>query len=264
MNNKKDGLGTISFVDVDINSRKMAPKEFIPNSSELPEVASDVQTKENSMPLTQEQEEILNGTYKEKEAERQKARQDAKIKAEASLFRTVALIIMTVVVCFYGFGLYLHSENIKKQALIKEKITFLTNNATYNNNVRAIFTNLRNNAAEYQSSVRSSTIYKSKSKEYIKEIEDEQDSLASNEDMFKTYGAEKLYKNLKERLDEALALANYQKENSEVVDVILKTNAYITAEESSKEAYLGILEDYLRNSEIPYKYEDGKLNYKVD
>lgn len=264
MKNNKDELGTINFIDIDVESGKLTTTESNQNSTIIPEIAPEVQTEENSTPLTQEQEEMLAGTYRENEEKRKIAREEAKIEDEKKKFKTLGLILVTVLLCFYAFGTYLKCDSLAQQVKIQERVSFLSNNASYNNNIRALFTNLRTNAVELQSGVRSSTIYKSKAKSYVSDIEAQINSLKDNKKFFEEYGASSLYENLDERLSQVLALAQYQKDHSDVVDVILKTNAYITAEETNKNSYLGILEDYLKNNKIPYSYEDGKLNYKID
>jgi hypothetical protein len=88
--------------------------------------------------------------------------------------------------------------------------------------------------------------------------------LQSNESSFKEYKASSLYDNLIERLGQIKTLAEYQKDNSTVTDVIIKTNAYITAEEQNNSSYLSLLETYLKENKIPHSYESGKLIYQVD
>lgn len=254
----------LNILDIDVNSGKLTSSESIKNSKTLPEIIPKIQIEEDDTPLTKEQEEMINGTYQENEAKREIERAKAKKESEVKVFKTVALVLLTVVLCFYSFGVYLKMEDTKKQIRIQERVTFLTDNAVFNNNIRAIFTNLRTNAVELQNGLRSKAIYESKAKEYKKEIESEISSLHDNKNIFSRYDADKLYANLDERLAQAQALADYQKNNSEVVDIIVKTNAYITSEESSKSSYLVILEDYLKNSSIPYSWQNGMLKYQVD
>lgn len=264
MKEEENKYETISFLDVDTDSGKMTSLDFKQNSSKIPEVVPEIQTEEDDTPLTLEQEEILNGTYIENEKKREIERENAKKQAEVRKFNTICIVLVTVVLCFFTFGAYLKVNETLELNRIQEKVDFLTNNAVYGNNIRAIYTNLRSNAAEFQSGVRTKTKYEYKAKEYLEEIEGQISSLHSSKDLFIKYEAEALYDNLDERLGQAKALAEYQKEHFEALDVVLKTNAYITAEESSQSRYITRLEDYLKTFRIPYSYENGNIKYKID
>lgn len=263
MNDKeKNELGTINFIDIDIDSGKIKTSESKSSFKKLPEII--LSDKEEETALTKEQEEVLAGTYAENEEKRKIEREKSENDRKNKLFKYFCLIFVTIALCIYSFATYLNFEKVSKQQDIAEKVTFLTNNAAYNNNIRAIFTNLRTNAVGLQAKTKTNFQYETKAKSYIEEINSQASSLKSQENIFQKYGADILYKNLSERLSQALALATYQSTNTETVDVIIKTNAYITSEESSKSSYLADLENYLNKNEIPYTYNEGKLNYEIN
>lgn len=264
MKDKKDELGTINFIDIDVESGKITTTESKNTSKKIPNIIIDDKDEEKITPLTTEQEEILNGTYRENEEKRKIEREEAKIESEKSKFKLISLIFAGLVLCFCTLGIFFSCVKQAEQVKIQEKVQFLTNNASYNNNIRALVTNLRTNAVELQSSTRSSTIYKSKAKEIVVEVDKQVSSLQSNESIFKEYGASSLYDNLIERLGQIKTLAEYQKDNSSLPDAIIKTNAYITAEEQNNSSYLGLLEQYLKENKIPFSYNSGKLIYQVD